>query len=216
MSTQSHFVKRPNHVGQRTAGIMQRTWLPMILVLVSIQVGYAAPKPKILKPPTAAQIEATVFKYFTSQKDFKQGDLITQSQTKKLLVAMDKHGWRVPDAKDLLDRVLEDDNYLVKEFNTVKGREFMNKIKDFPGGIDRMDRIARMPHGKVNVHDLINKIPNGDDWIRGMTTTKRGQRMGDRLSTAPTGKNFNEPTGRIYTVEDLVQALNESFHPKTR
>ena len=54
--------------------------------------------------------------------------------------------------------------------------------------------------------------------IEAMTTTKRGYKLGQRLSNAPKGKNFNKPTGRIYTESALTTRLKESFakRPKVK
>ena len=44
-----------------------------------------------------------------------------------------------------------------------------------------------------------------------MTETRGGENMGKQLSKAPKGKNFNKPTGRIYTVDMLLDVLKNLY-----
>jgi hypothetical protein len=89
----------------------------------------------------------------------------------------------------------------------------LHKIASLPEGIDRVDRLRKLPQGEMSVNDLIRKVPNGADWIEGMTTTERGKILGERLSNAPDGHDFNEPTGRIYTVPDLAREIHTRLEP---
>ncbi len=165
----------------------------------------ASPAPS--EGPTPQQIQAFVNGHFASQEDYQPGDLITQSSTKQLLQKMRQTGWVVDNQQEILQRVLPDDDILIKQLQTKKGREFWQKIQRLPGGIDRLDRLARMPQGQANVRDMVQKIPDGYKWIEAMATTERGQRLGNRLSKSPTGRDFNEPTGRIYTADVLTRYL---------
>jgi hypothetical protein len=170
--------------------------------------AWCSESPTGLPAPSPDQLQALVLQHFASLPDYEAGDLITQSATAKLFQKMEQQGWMVADGSELLERVLPEDDILVQQMRTKKGRKFWSKICTLPGGIDRLDRLARMPQGEANVRDLIQKIPDGDKWIEGMTTTRRGQRMGERLSRSPGNRDFNKPTKRIYTAEILLQELN--------
>ena len=67
-----------------------------------------------------------------------------------------------------------------------------------------------MPQSRNNVAKMI-KSPDGYKTIQAMTTIRRGRILGKRLSNAPKGKNFNKPTGKIYTVAALISRLKISF-----
>lgn len=167
-----------------------------------------------VQSPEAKQIEAFTKKFFASQPDYQNGNLVTQSQVAGLLKAMLKHEWVVnpKDKEQLLKRVLADDAFLVKQLNTTqRGRTFLNKIRNYPGGIDRLDKIAQMPKGQRDVHAMIYKIPDGDRWIQGMTMTEHGRRMGESISRWQ-HDNFNEKTGRIYTLDQLIPELVKVVH----
>ena len=55
---------------------------------------------------------------------------------------------------------------------------------------------------------MIYKIPDGDQWIKGMTTTERGRRLGNNISRWQRD-DFNKKTGRLYTVDQLLPELTK-------
>jgi hypothetical protein len=177
-----------------------------LLVVGTVTVCYGA-SPDPLPGPTPQQLQAFVNAHFASQPDYQPGDLITQAATKQLLQKMRQKGWSVDNADEILEQVLPDDDILIQQLQSKKGRVFWEKVQKLPGGIDRLDRLARMPQGQANVRDMIQKIPDGHKWIEAMTTTERGRRLGNRLAKSPTGEDFNEPTGRIYTANVLISRL---------
>ncbi len=192
----------------RLAACPRRTFGCILLVVTITPLSAAEVKPKVVQAPSRQEVQAFAQRLFGQQSGYQEGDVITQGMVKKLLSALNKKGWGVADPGALLERVLPDDDFLVKQFSDAKGRQFLRKVESLPGGIDRVDRLARMPQGHASVNDLIRKVPNGTDWIEAMVTTKRGHRLGERLSNSASGKDFNEPTGRIYTLAALLEALD--------
>jgi len=161
--------------------------------------------------PSASAQQVTTFtkQYFSTLPKYKSGNLITQTEVAGLLKEISKKGWGVApkDEAQLRKRILSDNDFLVKELNrTQQGHSFLHKIRNYPGGIDRLDKIAQMPKGKRDVHAIIYKIPDGDQWIKGMTTTQHGRRMGNSISRWQ-HDNFNKNTGRLYTVDQLLPEL---------
>ncbi|MBJ42739.1 MAG: hypothetical protein CMJ80_05565 [Planctomycetaceae bacterium] len=144
---------------------------------------------------------------------YQPDGLVTQGPTRQALAAFKQKGWQVQDAPELLKRVLPDNDFVAKQFRDEKGRAFLRKIENLPGGIDRVDRLSRIPEGRASVKALIHKVPNGAEWIQAMTTTRRGEILGERLSNAPTGHQFNSPTGRIYLLHDLSTAIHTLMIP---
>jgi hypothetical protein len=86
----------------------------------------------------------------------------------------------------------------------------MRRIAKYPEAFDRLDRLSRLPHGKQTIRDLI-KGPGGDKMIQYLTTTPGGKETGKMLSEAPKGAKFNASTGRIYTVDLLLQHVKKSL-----
>ena len=158
---------------------------------------------------SAEQVTTLTKKYFAALPKYKSGNLITQTEVAGLLKEISNQGWDVTpqERTQLLKRILNDNDFLVKELNdTQQGRLFLHKIGNYPGGIDRLDKIAQMPKGKRDVHAMIYNIPDGDQWVKGMTTTQHGRRMGNSISRWQ-HDNFNKNTGRLYTVDQLLPEL---------
>ncbi|MDA7977600.1 MAG: hypothetical protein MPJ50_02380 [Pirellulales bacterium] len=162
--------------------------------------------------PRFEQIKSLVKRSFASLPDFKEGELITKSQVQIVCEDVRTFGWKVFPQKEILANVLADTAFLAKELRTKRGRKFMSKISALPGAYDKLDRLSRLPHGRKTVHDLINGV-GGDELIVYLTTASGGQELGKLLANAPKGRDFNEPTGTIYTAEQFLIRL-EAEHSR--
>lgn len=60
------------------------------------------------------------------------------------------------------------------------------------------------------VRDLA-RGPDGAKLIHYMTQTSWGEQLGRQLEHTRQGRDFNQPTGRIYTLADLQRRLAESY-----
>jgi hypothetical protein len=179
------------------------------LALVSAgQRGNGAEKPSPLPP--FAQVKKTVELHFARQADYHPGDIISQSDVTPLLAELTRIGFTAPDAEDILEAVPEDGDFLVTNLRTAAGRKFMSRMSQCAEGYDRLERLARLPHGEQTICDLI-RGPGGEEMVKYMTQTPGGKAMGRQLSNAPGGEDFNEPTGRIYTVQALLTRLQRSY-----
>lgn len=169
---------------------------------------------EVVRPLSAGELAACVERTLAQQPDYQPGDLITRTQVSRCLAALAQLGWGLQDPQTLLARTLADDDFLVGQLTDAQGRRFMDKIRQTPGGLDRVDRLASMPQGHANVHDLIHKVPNGYEWINAMGSTPNGKRLAKSLENSAKGRNFTQPTGRIYTAETLVKYLDGKLVPK--
>jgi hypothetical protein len=161
-----------------------------------------------------SKIEQVVVDHFRAIPDYQPGTIITRSQVEPVLRKLDRLGWPVADRNEILDRVLADDDWLVQELRTSDGRKFASHIAGQAQGYDRLDRLTRLANGRRIVRDLIHG-PGGYRMIEYMTQSRGGRALGRMLSKAPNGADFNQPTGRIYTLDALLAQLNNS-HQTTR
>jgi hypothetical protein len=67
-----------------------------------------------------------------------------------------------------------------------------------------------MPYGQQQIADLI-RSPDGYKIFEYMTTTQGGRNLGGMLSQGVNGRDFNSPTGRIYTEVELLKRLKKSY-----
>lgn len=163
--------------------------------------------------PEWRQIELAVWRQFEALADYQPGQIITRGDAEPIF----KHklmGWLGADRTAILNQLPEDDDFLVRQLRTRPGRKFGSQVAAYAHAYDRLDRLSRLPRGRRIVEDLI-KSPGGYKLIEYMTTSPGGAELGRMLSKAPKGKDFNGPTGRIYTVEMLLARLKQS-HTKAK
>ncbi|NLX98202.1 MAG: hypothetical protein GXY83_18740 [Rhodopirellula sp.] len=158
------------------------------------------------KPPSFEQVERAIRDSLQSRPDVAQGGIISRSDAEVALQKAESLGWKTPDRAEILDAVLPDTDYVVQQLRTSDGKRFSAKIDGLTGAFDRLDRLARLPHGKQTVRDLIQG-KGGDRLIEYLTNTPGGAEMGRMLSKTPSGSQFNKPTGRIYTIEMLLARM---------
>ncbi len=164
------------------------------------------------EPTSFIEIKRAVLRHFEKTPDYRPGDIISRSDVESLFGRLERLGWTPADRKEILAAVPADNNFLVKQLRTSAGRRFMRKIAKYPDAFDRLDRLSRLPYGKNTIKALV-RGPDGYKMIEYMTTTKGGRQMGKMLSNTPKGTGFNKPTGRIYTVKQLLARLKQSCVP---
>ena len=152
------------------------------------------------------------FRRRKQSEQLQENDLITQQDVSGLFKKIEKAGWLISkkDRNEIIERLLPESDILVRQLRTAHGKQFMRKISKLPGGYDRIDRFRKMPHGKYRIQEFI-KGPDGDKMIEYMTTTKYGKNLGTLLSRAKNGRNFNAPTGMLYTQKDVLEHLQTLY-----
>jgi hypothetical protein len=178
--------------------------------ILSLQLAAAVAYAQRPATDNSAAAFAAVDQHFASLPDYHPGDLITRSQVAEALAKVADAGTKVPNAERILAATLPDNSFLAKELSTPAGRKFMRKVARHPGGFDRLDRLSSISRGQTLVRDLIRSA-DGDKLIEYLTTTRGGRSLGSTLAGARQGANLNQPTGRIYTADDLMAAIEESF-----
>ena len=172
--------------------------------------GFAHAAPADTSPlPTFAAVEKIVTEHFAAAKDHRAKDLIARGDVQPLYVLLERAGWKVADQKQIQDSLLSDQHVLVKKLRTSAGKKFMRQVAGDPEVYDRLDRFVRLPRGERMLQDLIDG-PDGHKLLDYMTKTQGGKELGKMLSDAPRGRDFNDQTGRIYTVKTLVERLKSS------
>ncbi len=182
------------------------------LVLVAFVRAFLAPiaTATAAQPPTFEKVVQAVTAYFQTQNDYQAGDLLDQSQVAGALEAIAATGWEVPNAKPIVSLALPDNSFLVTQLATPNGKRFMRKIAKNPGTYSRLDRLSQIANGQSAVKTLI-RDPGGDTMLTYMATTKGGKNLGAMMAGTPKGTNLNQPTGRIYTADDLLAVVKKTY-----
>jgi hypothetical protein len=176
----------------------------------ALQLSAAQPEKSSEFDPIARVVDS----YFAEQRDYQPGDLIRRGQVEAVLNNVAATGWKKFKPADILDACLPDNAFIVRELASPAGKRFMRKIARHPGAYSHLDRLSSIPHGRATIRDLVH-TPGGDEMITYMTTTKAGSNLGSMMSGVRGGTNLNKPTGRIYTVDDLLAALRK-LHDASR
>jgi len=178
-----------------------------LLGLVPVPIALSAPK---AAPLRFSAIQAATENLFLKELQQQPGDLISRGQVQELFRRLAKLGWAVPQPREITDRVLADDQFLIKRLRTADGVKFMRQVSRLPDGYDRLDHLSQLPRGQKIVSELI-RGPDGYKMLEYMTTSQGGTNLGKMLSDAPHGADFNAETGKIYTVETLERELRARF-----
>ncbi|MEX0936508.1 MAG: hypothetical protein WDZ59_01520 [Pirellulales bacterium] len=173
--------------------------------------GEAEESEQVNPHPSFATAAASVRRDFLALSYYKPGDIISESQVSEALDHLKLLGWTVPDAAPLLARVLDDREYLVRQLRTERGTKFMRKISGQPSSYDRLQRLTELPRGRRMIYGLIHST-GGEEMITDLVSTDGGKNLGRMLSQAPQTGHLNKPIGNIYTVDQLIERLEASYH----
>jgi hypothetical protein len=191
--------------------VSRRIWLAAnVLFAVEMATNSRADEPKL---PPFEEIEKTVEGYFQENRERREEDILSRSQVTDVLLQLEQLGWPVPDAKELISDVLDDQHVLVQTLRTPAGRRFLAKVAKRDLIYDRLDRISEVSGGPQLIRDLV-KLPDGEKYAK----PRSGGGVPDLLDLLPKNasgktrrvKNYDEPTGHIYTTKDLLDRLAES------
>ena len=164
--------------------------------------------------PEFPQIEKAAAEYFAKLPDYQPGGVITRPEAEGFFASLETLGWNPDNRQEILAKVPPPDDFLVEELRTRSGKKFMGRIATYPEALDRLDRLSQLAYGKRHVKGLVNGR-GGDQWIKYITTDKRGIELSRSMSRAKNGADFDKPTGRVYTVQMLLDEL-EASHKKAK
>ena len=184
------------------------------LALLPFASGALAADSPSKKLPKFEKIEHVIRQTLTAS-GVVPGDLLSRGSVAGVIAQLKKRGWNVRDGKQIIASTLPDDDFLVKRLAKPDAHNFKQRVAQLPGGYDRLDRLRRMSRGQSTVDELV-RGPDGYKLIEYMTTSRGGHNLGGSLTKAPNGKDFNKPTGHIYTATQLVNRLHVSYREASK
>lgn len=188
----------------------------LVVVAAGMAAGDSAASPaRKAQRPSFDAVSAAVERGCAARKDAQPGEIISHGDWDAVVRELAAIGWTPSDAAEINKLLLADQAFLVAELRTKAGRKFMADIHRLPGAYDRLDRLSAMAQGASTVRRLIAG-PDGYKLLEYMTTTSGGRALGQQLSTSPGGRDFNAPTGRIYTTSQLIARLKISYDRQAR
>ncbi|MHB8970026.1 MAG: hypothetical protein ACYC3X_10145 [Pirellulaceae bacterium] len=194
--------------------------LATCLAGLTLSVGSATAQDSAGTPATARlspqQVQQVVVAHFSDQAKYRPRDLISQSDVADVLKKLAQAGWKPVDQEQILADTLPNDNFLVRLMRTDRGRRFMGKVSDFDLIYDRMDRVSQVSSGPRNLEAIV-RLPDGERYAKPKRQLIKGvPDFLDLLAKNASGKvrtikDYDKPTGRIYTEEELLKRLHRSL-----
>ncbi len=160
--------------------------------------------------PDFDSITRHVQAYLATLSDYRPQDLISRREAEAILNCVSELGWTPPDRAALLKLVPDDCSLLVRKLRSRSGKKLMRDCARRGLPFDLLDRLSTLPDGERILQSLING-PDGYKLVEYMATAPGGHALGHQLAAVPRGKNFNQPTGRIYTAEQLLARLKQAY-----
>jgi hypothetical protein len=161
--------------------------------------------------PGFQPIRAAVLEHFARLPLHREGDLISRGQVQPLLGHLARLGLELPDPKGFLERIPPEGSFLVSQLRSRQGREFMLHLSGSPAAYERLERLAAMKRGRKTVTELIRRGEKGAGVIVYFAEDPDGKKMGRLMARRGQSSNFNESTGKIYTVAQLLGELEELY-----
>jgi hypothetical protein len=166
-----------------------------------------SPKPQ---PLTRKAVEALVTKHLRVNPLYMPGDLISQTDVEPIFNELIERGYRSPDMEGLYDSFLPDRDHFVKSMRTPEGRMFMRSIARLSGAYDRLERLSWSETGRSLLAELLAS-KDGKKAFEHMLTEEGAKVVETILAKDPRGRNFQLPTGKVHTANELIDHLSEMF-----
>ena len=165
------------------------------------------------KLPAMSAIQKAVQQHFAMLPGYRSGDLIAKGDVQPVFSELKELGWQVEDEQAIVSQVLDDSDFLVSTLRTEAGRRFMRKVSGYASIYDRLDRICRESGGKPLLQSLV-RLPDGERYAK-VQRPRAVPGLVDLLPKKGSAKtrsvpDYDKPTGRIYTVPQLLERLEQS------
>lgn len=165
------------------------------------------------QPLSRAQIQQVVASHLRSNPDYVPGDLITQGDVEPIFNTLIEQGSPPADNESLYDAFLSDRDHLAKSLRTPEGRKFMRAVARLPNVFDRLERLSWSETGQLMLDELIASA-DGPKLLEKILTPEGMAKIEESLRKDPRGGNFQLPTGKVHTADQLIDRLEESLGKK--
>jgi hypothetical protein len=181
------------------------------------QVSGAVPGAKVaLDWPAVQQI---VQHSLASRQGYRPGDLVSRGDAEQALERLKTAGWDVPEKSKLVSLCLDNGHFLVRELRTPAGLAYSRAVARQSLPFDRLDRLSQEPGGQKLIHSIVN-LPDGVKLMSPKPTPGFGD-LTELLPKQANGrtpkvKDFDRPTGKLYTGQQLLAELKRRWDARSR
>jgi hypothetical protein len=159
--------------------------------------------------PKLEEVRKAAEKHFKTLANYEPGDILSRGDVEPIFKHLEQLGWKVSDHKQIVEQVLPDNAFLIRQVRSAAGRKFMRQVGKLQQGYDRLDHLSRLSDAETLIPRLVNGV-DGYKMIEYLVEAPGGETMGRMLTNVPNGQNFNRPTGKIYTQQEFIARLKQS------
>lgn len=173
----------------------------------------ASPKAKKTESP-AVQMRTLVQQTLAKNQYYAPGYLISRRDVETLFSQLLKMGLTdTENQEDLAECVLRDNSFLVGRLKTPLGRAFMKQIASSPELYDRLERLSWTPDGRQLI-DILLKSKDGATKLQQLRSADQVAKLSQRLAADSRTADFDLPTSRVHTADELIAKLEEIIAAK--
>lgn len=189
---------------------LRRVCFALFCVALACPGNASAAKPK---PLDRAQLRHLVATHLKANPGYVAGDLLTQRDVEPIFNALIEQGRAPADNEALYDAILPDRDFLATSLRTPEGTKFMRAVAKLPNAYDRLERLSWSTTGRKMLAELI-AAPEGPKLFERILTPEGMALIEESLKNDPRGANFQLPTGKIHTAEELIDQLQTKVGKK--
>lgn len=177
--------------------------------LQPIQAEETAPS-KSPPPLTRKAIEELVSRNLRNDPLYMAGDAICQSDVEPIFNELIERGYRSADHEGLYDSFLSANDKFIKALRTPEGRMFMRSVAKLPGAYDRLERLSWSNTGRALLAEMIASA-DGKKAVEHILSEEGAKLVEGLLANDPRGQDFQLPTGKVHTANELIDHLCEIY-----
>lgn len=195
-----------------TRRLRPRRFLVAALALAMVQC--LAASQAAAQIPSWEQVEKTFRKHYADPKSpqgLAQGPpLVTYNTARRIFYELWEQRWNVSDQTEILKLCPPDSSFLAQQCLSPAGQKFLKQAADPATIFDRLERFAALPQGQQKIRDLLQGPPGHHDMLNYMLGSSGSKLLFEGAVADPNARDFNKPTGKIYSPEQLLERIKKS------
>lgn len=156
------------------------------------------------------EVKSVVKESLSKRQGYQPGDLITRRDVQPILAQLARKGFNADPSVIGFDPYLPDNHYLVGLLQTAKGAETLRQMKNMPGALDRLERLAHFPEGQKILRKVLLES-KGTQGVERLLSPQGVRELELAYGNEPSMKNFDLVSGRVYDEASFFSHL-ESLH----
>ncbi len=186
----------------------------VLLLLAAALVWLGSARPASAQIPSWEQVEKTFRKHYPApvagQGGAQPPPLVTYDTARRIFYELWEQRWNVSDQAEILKQVTPNNSFLAQQCLSAGGQKFLKQAGDPQTVFDRLERLSRLPEGQQKIRDLMAGPQGHHDMLAYMLGSQGSKLLIEGAVDHPDARDFNKPTGKIYSPEALLERIKKS------